>query len=109
MDTLIGNVVADPELRYTPNGKAVASFRLAVNNRAKNEKGVWVDVGTDFHDVTVWQALAEHVDDSVEKGTRVIVVGDFREREWETPEGEKKTIREFVAQDVGLSLKWTMR
>jgi single-strand DNA-binding protein len=109
MNSLVGNVVADPELRFTPNGKAVASFRLAVNNRAQNEAGAWVDVGTDFHDIVVWQDQAERVETSIAKGNRVIVVGDFRKREWETQEGEKRTAMEFVAQDVGLSLKWAKR
>jgi single-strand DNA-binding protein len=105
MNTLIGNLTRDPELRFTPSGKAVVNFGLAVNQRAKVD-GKWVDVGADFHDVVAWQDLAEHVEESLSKGQRVIVHGDFKERSWEGEDGQQRTKREFVAQDVGLSLRF---
>jgi single-strand DNA-binding protein len=108
MLALVGNLVADPELRFTPRGKSVASFRIAVNNREK-QGDTWVDTGTDFHDVVVWAEQAENVTEHLSKGQRAIVVGDFKDRSWQTQEGETRTAREFVAQDVGLSLKWGKR
>lgn len=105
MTTLVGNLVADPELRFTPNGNALATFRMAVNNRVK-QGDTWVNEEPEFHDVVVWRALGEHVNDTLSKGMRVIVVGDFKERSWETEEGERKTKRELIARDVGPSLLW---
>lgn len=103
-DVLIGNLVADPELRFTPNGKAVAKVRVAVTDRVK-QGDTWVNGETSFHDVTIWQAQAENATQYLHKGQRVIAAGYWKEREWESDEGTK-TNREFVANDIGPSLKF---
>lgn len=78
--TITGNTVADPELRFTPNGKAVTNLRIAVNHRAKTREGEWVEAGADFYDVTVWEREAENAVESLRKGTRVTVTGEvYRE------------------------------
>lgn len=102
--TLVGNLVADPELRYTPSGKAVANFRLAVTLRV-NEGGKWKDGETEFHDVVAWQNLAETAATAFIKGQRVIVVGRPTKREWEH-EGEKRSKVEITAEDLGPSIKF---
>ena len=86
--TMAGNLVADPELRYTPAGAAVVNFRIASTERFKGEGG-WQDGDTLFMTVTAWRGLAENVAESARKGTRVIVTGRLRQRTYETREGEK--------------------
>jgi single-strand DNA-binding protein len=103
--TLIGNLTDDPELKFTGNGAAVASFRLAVTPRVKDGDS-WRDGDTSFFRVTAWRDLAEHLTESLAKGARVLVVGQLKARSWETPEGEKRSVVEVTAEEVAPSLKW---
>jgi single-strand DNA-binding protein len=104
--TLVGNLVADPELKYTPSGAAVASFRMASTPRfmdkATNE---WKDGDSLFMSVSVWRQAAENVAESLQRGMRVVVVGRLRQRSYETKEGEKRTVYEVEADEVGPSLR----
>ena len=102
---LVGNLTDGPELRFTPNGATVANFRLAVTARVKDGEG-WRDGDTSFYRITAWRQLAEHIGDSLTKGNRVIVLGQLRARSWETPEGERRTVVEVQAEEVGPSLRW---
>jgi single-strand DNA-binding protein len=83
----------------------VANFRLAVTPRVKDGEG-WKDGDTSFFRITAWRDLATHLADSLSKGDRVIVLGQLRSRSWETPEGEKRSVVEVTAEEVGPSLKW---
>jgi single-strand DNA-binding protein len=103
--TVVGNLTGDPELRFTPNGVAVANFRLAVTPRVR-EGDQWKDGETSFFRVNVWRQQAENVAETLTKGTRVIVTGKLRNRSWETPEGEKRSVTEIEADELGPSLKW---
>jgi single-strand DNA-binding protein len=103
--SLVGNLTDDPEVRFTPQGTAVASFRLAVTPRV-NDGGTWKDGDTSFFRVNAWRDLAEHVTDSLSKGDRALVVGRLKTRSWETPEGERRSVVEVEAEEVGPSLKW---
>jgi single-strand DNA-binding protein len=103
--TIVGNLTDDPEVSFTPNGAAVTNFRLAVTARIKDGEG-WRDGDTSFYRITAWRQLAEHIGDSLSKGNRVIVLGQLRARSWETPEGERRTVVEVQAEEVGPSLRW---
>jgi single-strand DNA-binding protein len=103
--TLVGNLTDDPELRFTPNGAAVANFRLAVTPRVR-EGDTWKDGETSFFRVNVWRQMAENVAETLTKGARCIVVGRLRTRSWETQEGEKRSVTEIEADEVGPSLKF---
>ena len=102
---LVGNLTDDPELRFTPNGAAVANFRLAVTPRVR-EGEQWKDGETSFFRVNVWRQQAENVAESLTKGARCIVIGRLRTRSWETPEGEKRSVTEVEADEIGPSLKF---
>ena len=102
--TLVGNCTRDPELRYTTSGRGVASFGLAVNRRWQ-QNGEWQE-SVSFHNVVAWGDLGENVAASLAKGSRTIVTGRLEQRSWETDEGEKRTVTEIVADDIGPSLKW---
>jgi single-strand DNA-binding protein len=102
---LVGNLTDDPELRFTPNGAAVANFRLAVTPRVR-EGDSWKDGETSFFRITVWRQMAENVAESMTKGSRAVVVGRLRTRSWETPEGEKRSVTEVEADEVAPSLKF---
>jgi single-strand DNA-binding protein len=103
--SLVGNLTDDPEVRFTPQGTAVASFRLAVTPRV-NDGGTWKDGDTSFFRVNAWRDLGEHVTDSLSKGDRALVLGRLKTRSWETPEGERRSVVEVEAEEVGPSLKW---
>ena len=103
--TIVGNVVDDPELRFTNTGIAVANLRMAVTQRIQQD-GEWRDGDTSFLKVNVWRSQAEHLADSLGKGDRVMVTGRLRQRSWETPEGDKRSVTEIEADEVGASLKW---
>ena len=103
--TLAGNLTDDPELRFTPNGAAVANFRLAVTPRVR-EGDSWKDGETSFFRINVWRQQAENVAETLQKGARCIVVGRLRTRSWETPEGEKRSVTEVEADEIGPSLKF---
>jgi single-strand DNA-binding protein len=104
--TLTGNATREPELRYTPSGQAVASFGIAVNRRWQNRQTQEWEEAVSFFDVTAWAQLAENIAESVAKGTRVTVTGRLDQRSWETPEGDKRSKIEVVADDIAVSLKW---
>jgi single-strand DNA-binding protein len=84
--TIVGNLVDDPELRFTSSGIAVANMRVAVTQRIQQD-GEWRDGDTSFLKVNVWRGQAEHLADSLSKGDRVMVTGRLRQRSWETPDG----------------------
>jgi single-strand DNA-binding protein len=102
--TLIGNLVEDPELRFTPSGVAMAKIRLAVNRRWQKD-GQWQE-DTSFFGGTVWREQAETVAESLQKGTRVIVTGRLEQRSWETEQGEKRSVVEIQIDEIGPSLRW---
>jgi single-strand DNA-binding protein len=105
--TIVGNLTDDPELRYTPNGAAVANFSVAVSRRAKDDAtGEWKDMDTSFFRCAAWRGLGENVAESLTRGSRVMVTGRLRQRSWETPEGDKRSTVEIEADEVGPSLKW---
>jgi len=105
--TIVGNLTDDPELKYTPNGAAVANFSVAVSRRVRNEAtGQWEDADTSFLRVNVWRSLAENAAESLTRGMRVIVTGRIRQRSWETPEGDRRSVVEIEADEIGPSLKW---
>jgi single-strand DNA-binding protein len=104
--TVIGNLTNDPELRFTPNGAAVASFTVASTPRTfDRQSNEWKDGDTLFLRCTVWRQAAENVAESLHKGTRVIVQGRLKQRSFETREGEKRTVVELEADEVGASLR----
>jgi single-strand DNA-binding protein len=104
--TIVGNLVDDPELRFTPNGQAVARFRVASTPRFRDQQsGEWKDGESLFLTCNVWRQAAENVAESLQRGMRVIVQGRLRQRSYETREGEKRTVYEVEADEVGPSLK----
>ena len=103
---IVGNLTDDPELRYTPNGAAVVKFRVAVNRRYQDQQGQWKDGETSYFTVNGWRTLAENVAESLTRGTRVVVVGTLQMRSWETQEGDKRTVVEIQADEIGPSLRW---
>jgi single-strand DNA-binding protein len=105
MVTLIGNLVDDPELRFTPSGVAMTKVRFAVNKRYQNRDGEWQEE-TSFFGGTCWRDMAENVAESLQKGLRVIVVGELQQRNWETQEGDKRSIVEVDIKEIGPSVRW---
>ncbi len=104
--TIVGNLVEDPELRYTPAGQPVARFRLASTPRYQDGRtGEWKDGDTLFLTCVAWRQLAENTAESLTRGTRVIVTGRLRQRSYETKEGEKRTVYELEVDDIGRSLR----
>jgi single-strand DNA-binding protein len=104
--TIAGNLVDDPELRFTPAGQPVARFRIASTPRFRdNTSGEWKDGDSLFLTCNVWRQAAENVAESLTRGMRVIVSGRLRQRSYETKEGEKRTVYEVEVDDVGPSLR----
>jgi single-strand DNA-binding protein len=104
--TIAGNLVEDPELRFTPAGQPVARFRVASTPRFRdNATGEWKDGDSLFLTCNVWRQAAENVAESLRRGMRVIVSGRLRQRSYETKEGEKRTVYEVEVDDVGPSLR----
>ncbi|MGO9081921.1 MAG: single-stranded DNA-binding protein [Streptosporangiaceae bacterium] len=104
--TIIGNLVGDPELRYTPTGQAVATFRVASTPRFMDRQtNEWKDGDSLFLSCNVWRQAAENVAESLQRGMRVIVSGRLRQRSYETREGEKRTVYEIEVDEVGPSLR----
>lgn len=105
--TVVGNLVADPELRFTPSGAAVANFRIASTPRRFNSQtNQWEDGEALFLTCNVWRQAAENVAESLQRGMRVMVQGRLRQRSFETREGEKRTVFELEVDEVGPSLKY---
>jgi single-strand DNA-binding protein len=104
--TITGNLVDDPELRFTPSGQPVAKFRIASTPRYFDKaSNSWKDGDSLFLTVNVWRQAAENVAESMTRGTRAIVTGRLRQRSYETREGEKRTVYEIEADEVGPSLR----
>lgn len=105
--TLIGTLTSDPELRFTPNGAAVANFTVAANARFFDKTAnEWRDGDATFLRCNLWRQAAENVCESLEKGQRVIVTGSLKQRSYETKEGDKRTVYEVEIDEVGPSLKF---
>src|SRR5882762_29524 len=105
--TVVGNLTADPELRFTPSGAAVASFTVAATPRTLDrQSGEWKDGDALFMRCSVWRQAAENVAESLTRGARVIVTGRLRQRSYETKEGEKRTVVELEVDEVGPSLRY---
>ena len=105
--TVVGNIVADPELRFTPNGAAVANFRIASTPRRFNSQtNEWEDGEALFLTCNIWRQAAENVAESLTKGMRVIVTGRLRQRSYQTREGENRTVFEVEVDEVGPSLRY---
>jgi single-strand DNA-binding protein len=105
--TVVGNLVDDPELRFTPSGAAVAHFRIASTPRTfDKQSNEWKDGDALFLSCAVWRQAAENVAESLQKGMRVVVQGRLKQRSYETREGEKRTVVELDVEEVGPSLKY---
>ena len=105
--TVIGNMVQDPELRFTPSGSAVANFTIASTPRTfDRQSNEWKDGETLFLRASVWREMAENVAESLTKGMRVIVTGRLKSRSYETKEGEKRTVIELEVDEIGPSLRY---
>lgn len=105
--TVVGNATADPELRFTPSGAAVASFTLACTPRTYDKQSnEWRDGDTLFMRCSVWRQQAENVAESVTRGCRVVVQGKLKQREYTTKDGDKRTVIEMECDEVAPSLKY---
>jgi single-strand DNA-binding protein len=105
--TVVGNLTADPELRFTPSGAPVANFTVASTPRTfDRQSGEWKDGDAMFLNCAVWRQAAENVAESLSKGMRVIVQGRLRSRSYETREGEKRTVFEVEVEEIGPSLRY---
>ncbi len=105
--TVVGNVVNDPELRFTPSGAAVANFRVASTPRRYNSQtNSWEDQEALFLTCNVWRQAAENVAESLSKGMRVIVTGNLRQRSYQNKDGENRTVYEIEVDEVGPSLRF---
>jgi len=103
--TIIGNLTADPELRFTPSGAGVANFTIASTPRFL-QNGKWEDGDALFMRCNAWRQLAENVAESLRRGDRVVAYGRLKQRSFETREGEKRTVVELDVDEIGPSLKW---
>ncbi len=105
--TLVGNLTADPELRFTPSGAAVANFTVASTPRTFDRNtNEWRDGDAMFLNCAVWRQAAENVAESLTRGSRVIVSGRLKQRSFETKEGEKRTVVELEVDEIGPSLRY---
>lgn len=105
--TLVGNLTADPELRYTPNGSAVANFTIASTPRTYNkQQGEYVDGETLFMRCSLWNKQAENLAESLHSGQRVIAQGRLKQRNFETKDGERRTVIECEVDEIGPSLRY---
>jgi single-strand DNA-binding protein len=103
--TVVGNLTADPELRFTASGVAMVNISVADSRRYQDRNGEWQE-DTSFFRGTCWRDLAENVAESLTKGARVVISGRLKQRTWETKEGEKRNVVELDIQDIGPSLRW---
>ncbi|WP_424534209.1 single-stranded DNA-binding protein [Sphaerisporangium viridialbum] len=100
--TVVGNLVADPDLRFVPSGRAVASVRVASTPRFLDRStGEWKDAETLYITCNIWGQQGENVAESLQRGHKVIVRGRLKQRSYETPEGERRTVMELDAEDIG--------
>ena len=103
--TVIGNLTADPELRFTASGVAMVNISVADSRRYQDRNGDWQE-DTSFFRGTCWRDMAENVAESLTKGARVVISGRLKQRTWETAEGEKRNVVELDIQEIGPSLRW---
>ena len=105
--TVVGNLSADPELRFTPQGRPVANFTVCATEKKFNKEAKqWEDGDTLFMRCNIWGDYAENCAESLQKGMRVIVVGDLKSRQYETKDGEKRTVWELEASEVAPALRY---
>src|SRR5437868_593320 len=104
--TVVGNVTRDPERRFTASGQAKANIGIAVNRRWQNRQTQEWEEATSFFNVVCWGDMGENVGESIQKGARLLVTGRLEQRSRETDQGEKRSIVEIVADEVGPSLRW---
>ncbi|HVV14044.1 single-stranded DNA-binding protein [Amycolatopsis sp.] len=105
--TVVGNLTADPELRFTPSGAAVANFTVASTPRTfDRQSGEWKDGEALFMRCNIWRQAAENVAESLTRGARVVVQGRLKQRSFETKEGEKRTVVELEVDEIGPSLRY---
>jgi single-strand DNA-binding protein len=104
--TVVGNLTRDPEIRYTASGQANARLGVAVSRRWQNRQTSEWEERTSFFNVVAWGDMAENISDTLAKGNRVIVNGRLEQRSWETDQGEKRSVVEIVADEIGPSLRW---
>ena len=104
--TIVGNLTRDPEIRYTASGQANAKLGMAVSRRWQNKQTNEWEERTSFFNIVAWGDMAENISDTLAKGTRVIVNGRLEQRSWETDQGEKRSVVEVVADEIGPSLRW---
>ena len=103
--TVVGNLTRDPEMRFTSSGQASCRLGIAVNRRWQDRNNEWQEA-TSFFNVVCWADMAENVSSSLTKGARVVVSGRLDQRSWETEQGEKRSVVEIVADEIGPSLRW---
>lgn len=104
--TGVGRLTAEPELRFSPNGTAVAKVNLAFNARKRDDSGNWVDGDSYFVNGTLFKKDAENAAESLTKGMEVVVSGRLKTRQWETDGGEKRSMQELLIDSIGPSLKF---
>ncbi|WP_431041437.1 single-stranded DNA-binding protein [Streptomyces sp. P1-3] len=106
--TIIGNLTADPELKFTNTGQPLAKFTVASTPRTfDKDSGQWRDGTATFFRCAAWRTLAEHVTESLTKGSRVVLFGRIRQHNWQTPEGENRSMLAIEVDDIGASLRFT--
>jgi single-strand DNA-binding protein len=106
--TITGNLTADPELKFTQNGSALARFTVAHTPRTfDRETNQWKDGTSTFFRCAAWRSLAEHVAESLTKGSRVVLSGRIRQHDWTTPEGENRSMLAIEVDEIGASLRFT--
>jgi single-strand DNA-binding protein len=104
--TLVGNITADPELKFTPSGRQVANFSVAVNRRQRGQDGTWEDRLEGFFRCNAWGEMAENVAETLQKGTRIVLTGKLQQRTWEDGQGNRREAVEVQVDEVGPSLRW---
>jgi single-strand DNA-binding protein len=104
--TIVGNITRDPEARFTSTGRQTTTFGVAVNRSWRNQQTQEWEERTSFFNVVTWAQLAENVSASLQKGMRVVVTGRLEQRSWETEQGDKRSVTEIVADEVGPSLRF---
>ncbi len=104
--TVVGNLTRDPELRFTQSGQAKATLGVAVSRRWQNRQTQEWEEATSFFNVICWGELGDNASESLSKGSRVVVTGRLDQRSWETPEGDKRSVVEIVADEIGPSLRY---
>lgn len=104
--TVVGNITRDPEVRYTPNGQSRCNIGVAVNRSWMNRQTNEWEERTSFFTVVVWGDMGENAGNSLSKGTRVLVTGRLEQRSWDTEQGEKRSVVEIIAEEIGPSLRF---